>query len=321
VTSVRCTDPSRFARTRATGRGHYAAASAAVVVAISTTVLASAGSASATATQVPMGTAEPFAVLAGTGITNTGPTSISGDIGTLPNPAMTVTGSILLTGTNHQGDGVTATAKSDLTTAYLAAKGQPSDFAVTADLAGQTLTPGVYTSATGLAINGPLPLTLDANGDPNAVFVFQAGSSLVTQPNTQVQLIDSANACHVFWQVTSSTTLGVNSTFAGNILTLQSSTLKTGATLDGSVLSRNGAVTLDTNTILRPACASPVTAGTSTITGPGTTPPPATTGPTTGPVGVDGTPGGQVVQVPVGAVAAGGGGSAAVGRLWSWATH
>jgi hypothetical protein len=330
MTSVRCIDPSLTTRDSATKRAHYGAASAAVVVAISATVLASAGDASAAATQVVLATAEPFAVLAGTGITSTGTTSISGDIGTLPTPALTVTGSILLTGTNHAGDGVTATAKSDLTTAYLAAAAQSTDpgGSIVADLAGQTLTPGVYTGAADLAINGPLPLTLDANGDPNAVFVFQSPSTLVTQPGTQVVLTDSANACHVFWQVATSTTLGVNSTFAGNILTLQSSTLKTGATLEGSVLSRNGAVTLDDNTILRPACASPVTAGTSTITGAGTTPPPAAP-PATSPgpgAGADvaeagGTAGGQVARVPVGPVAAGGGGSTAVGRLWPGATH
>jgi hypothetical protein len=241
---------------------------------------------------------------------------------------MTVTGSIVLTGTNHANDGVTATAKGDLTAAYLAAEAQSTDpgNTISTDLAGQTLTPGVYTGAADLAINGPLPLTLDANGDPNAVFVLKSPSTLVTQPGTQVLLTDSANACHVFWQVTSSTTLGVNSTFAGNILTLQSSTLNTGATLEGSVLSRNGAVTLNDNTILRPACASPVTAGTSTITGSGTTPPPATPpGPSAGPAGAVGgagaAAGGQVTRIPVGAVAAGGGGLTAVGRLWSWATH
>ncbi|WNV75154.1 ice-binding family protein [Geodermatophilus sp. DSM 44513] len=242
-----------------------------------------------------MGTAEPFAVLAGTGITSTGPTTINGDIGTYPNTAMTVTGSLVLNGTDHSGDGVTQTAKSDLTAAYLDAAGQTSDFPVIADLAGQTLTPGVYTTATGLEINGPVPLTLDAGGDANAVFVFQAGSTLITQPNTQVNLVNGAIACNVFWQVTSSATLGVDSTFRGTILALQSSTLNTRATLEGRVLSRNGAVTLDQNTILRPACASPVTA---TYTG--------GTGGSGGTAGTGGT-GGQVTRVPVGSVDAGGG--------------
>jgi hypothetical protein len=240
---------------------------------------------------------------------------------------MTVTGSFVLTGTDHSNDGVTADAKDDLTAAYLAADGQASDFAVSADLAGQTLTPGVYTSASGLAINGPVPLTLDAGGDPNAVFVFQAGSTLITQPNTQVDLINGATACNVFWQVTSSTTLGVNSVFRGTILTLQSSTLNTGATLEGSVLSRNGAVTLDANTILRPACATPVTGPPTTLppttppttTPPPTTPPTTTPPPTTPPTGADGS---QITRIPVGSVDAGGGGADEIaGRLWSSVTR
>jgi hypothetical protein len=326
VTSDRCIDltPTERAHHRRPARSaRYGAAAAAALVAISATVLASAGSAQAAADPVPMGTAEPFAVLAGTGITSTGPTTINGDIGTHPNGAMTVTGSLVLSGTDHSNDGVTAGAKDDLTAAYLAAEGQTSDFAVSADLAGQTLTPGVYTSASGLEINGPVPLTLDARDDPNAVFVFQAGSTLITQPNTRVDLINGATACNVFWQVTSSTTLGVNSVFRGTILTLQSSTLNTGATLEGSVLSRNGAVTLDANTILRPACATPVTAPPVTV--PPTTPPPTTPPPTTPPPGTDaigGTAGGQITRVPVGSVDAGGGGAADMaGRLWSSAAR
>lgn len=324
MTSDRCIDPTHTERSphgRHARSARYGAVSAAALLAVSVIVLASAGSAQAAATPVPMGTAEPFAVLAGTGITSTGPTTINGDIGTHPNGAMTVTGSFVLSGTDHSNDGVTAGAKDDLTAAYLAAEGQTSDFAVSADLAGQTLTPGVYTSASGLAISGPVPLTLDAGGDPNAVFVFQAGSTLVTQPNTQVNLINGATACNVFWQVTSSTTLGVNSVFRGTILTLQSSTLNTGATLEGSVLSRNGAVTLDANTILRPACATPVT-------GPPVTVPPTASAPGTDVAGTDltaGTAGGQITRVPVGSVDAGGGGAAGVadiaGRLWSSATR
>ena len=284
----------------------YGAGGAAAALAISAALLASSAPAQAAATPVPMGTAEPFAVLAGTGITSTGTTTINGDIGSHPNPVMTVTGSVLLTGTDHRGDGVTAGAKTDLTAAYLAAAGQASDFTVSADLAGQTLTPGVYTSGSGLEINGPVPLTLDAGGDPNAVFVFQAGSTLITQPGTSVNLINGATACNVFWQVTSSTTLGVNSVLRGTILTLQSSTLNTGATLEGSVLSRNGAVTLDTNTILRPACATPVTTTVPTLLSP---PPPTT--------GTGGAAGGQVTRIPVGPVDAGGDTGRITGRLRS----
>ena len=282
-------------------RARYGAAAAASLVAMSATFLASAGTAQAAAGPVPMGTAEPFAVLGGTGITSTGTTTINGDIGSFPTPVMTVTGSVVLTGTDHRGDGVTQAAKTDLTAAYLAAAGQGSDFPVVADLAGQTLTPGVYTTASGLAINGPLPLTLDAGGDPNAIFVFQAGSTLITQPGTTVNLINGATACNVFWQVTSSTTLGVNSVFRGTILTLTDSTMNTGATLEGSLLTRNGAVTLDSNTILRPACATPPTTTTTT----------SLTTPTTSPAA----DGGQVRRVPTGSVDAGDGTAQVSGRF------
>jgi hypothetical protein len=275
------------------------------VLAISAAFLASAATAQAVAVAVPMGTAEPFAVLSGAGISSTGTTTINGDIGTFPTTSTTVTGSMVLTGTDHAGDGVTQGAKTDLTAAYLAAEAQGSDFAVVADLAGQTLTPGVYTTATGLAINGPLPLTLDAGGDSNAVFVFQAGSTLVTQPGTTVNLINGATACNVFWQVTSSTTLGVNSVFRGQVLSLQSSTMNTGATLEGSLLSRNGAVSMDSNTILRPACATPTTGTTTTTT---SVPTPAAEG-------------GQVRRVPVGSVDAGDGSAQVSGLFVSSGTR
>jgi hypothetical protein len=304
VTSVRYNHPSPTARLRGRAAARHGAAGTAVLLVLSGGLLATAGSAQAVATPVPLGTAEPFAVLSGLGITSTGPTTVNGDIGTYPNTAMSVSGPLILNGTDHSGDGVTQTAKSDLTAAYLAAAAQLPDTTVSADLAGQTLTPGVYFKSDGLEVNGPVPLTLDAQGDPNAVFVLRSGSYLTTQPNTRVELVGGATACNVFWQVTSSTILGVNSTFRGTILTLTDSTLNTGATLEGSVFSRNGAVVLDQNTIVRPDCASDVTA-TYTAVGAG------------GAAGADrsGGTGRQVTRVPVGSVDAGGGLATAVPRF------
>ena len=210
--------------------------------------------ASAAATAVPLGTADSFAVLAGAGITNTGPTTINGDIGTYP--TTTITGGTLFTlnGTNHAGDGVTQTAKTDLVTAYNTAAGQGPTTPIAADLGGQILVSGVYNSASSIGLSGTL--TLNAAGNPNAVFVFQAASTLTTASGSQVSLINGAQACNVFWQIGSSATLGTGSSFRGTILAMQSITATTGSTIIGRLLARNGAVTLDTNSITRPTCAA-----------------------------------------------------------------
>jgi Ice-binding-like/Bacterial Ig domain len=233
---------------------------------------------SAEAASVPLGTADSFAVLADSTVTNTGPSVISGDLGV--SPGTSVTGfppGTVTAGTIHAADNVALQAEGALATAYNDAAGRSSTAAISADLAGRTLTPGVYTSATSLGLSGDL--TLDAQGDPNAVFVFQAGSTLTVGSGSHVLLIRGAQACNVFWQVGSSAAIGSGSAFAGNILALTSISLTTGATLNGRALARNGAVTLDTNTIIKAACAAqtsptPVTAppsvtNTSAITGAG----------------------------------------------------
>jgi hypothetical protein len=203
---------------------------------------------------VPLGTASSFVVLAGAGITNTGPTTLNGDLGTFPTPSVTGAGSLTVTGTNHAGDAVTQGAKGALVTAYDNAAGQGPATAIAADLAGQTLAPGVYNSASSIGLTGAL--TLNGGGDPRAVFVFQAGSSLTTATASSVLLVNGAQACNVFWQVGSSATLGTGSVFRGSILALTDITVTTGATVEGRVLALNGAVSLDTNTITRPQCAA-----------------------------------------------------------------
>jgi hypothetical protein len=210
---------------------------------------------------IGLGTASSFSVLAGEGITNTGPTTVAGDIGTFPNTSITGLGSITVLGTNHAGDSVTQGAKNDLTTAYTTAAGEGPTTAIAADLVGRTLKPGVYNSASAVALSGVL--TLDAAGDPSAVWVFQAGSTLITAPGSRVVMLNGAQPCHVYWQVGSSATLGTNSRFVGTILALTSISLQTGATVDGRVLARNGAVTLDTNTITRSACSTATRAPTT----------------------------------------------------------
>ncbi|MDP9259575.1 MAG: ice-binding family protein [Actinomycetota bacterium] len=207
------------------------------------------------ASPVPLGTAEPFAVLAGSTVTNTGPTVLNGDLGLSPGTSVTGFPPGTVNGSQHVTDAVASQAQTDLTTAYNDAAAQAPTGTVSADLGGQRLAPGVYRSASSLGLTGAL--TLDAQGNANAVFIFQAGSTLTTASASSVNLVNGAQACNVFWQVGSSATLGTASSFRGSILALTSITATTGATVDGRVLARNAAVTLDTNTITRSRCATP----------------------------------------------------------------
>jgi hypothetical protein len=241
------------------------------------------------ATPVGLGTAGSFAVLAGAGITNTGPTTVNGDVGTFPTTTISGSASMTVTGTNHGGDAVTQQAKTDLVTAYNNAAGQGPTSPIAADLGGQTLVPGVYNSASSIGLTGTL--TLNGGGDANAVFIFQAGSALTTATGSQVSLVNGAQACNVFWQVGSSATLGTGSTFRGTILAMTSISVTTGATVDGRVLARNGAVTLDTDTITASACAAQApTTTTPTTTTPTTS---TTTPPASAPVPAAVAPGGD----------------------------
>lgn len=207
-----------------------------------------------------MGTAASFAVLGGTTVTNTGPSAISGNLGVSPNTAVTgFPPGKVIHGTIHSADAVAAQAQHDVTTAYNDAAGRSPSATVGADLGGRTLAPGVYTGPT-LGLTGTL--TLNAHGNPNAVFVFQAGSTLITASTSKVALVNGANACNVFWKVGSSATLGTHSVFVGTVLALTSVSAKTGASVKGRLLARNGAVTLDTNTITSTSCAAATTKAT-----------------------------------------------------------
>jgi hypothetical protein len=238
---------------------------------------------------VELGTAEPFAVLAGTpAITNTGPTTITGDVGISPAAEVTGFPPGTVNGTIHAADAVALQAQSDLTIAYDDAAGRtPATTVAGGTLGGQTLVGGVYTAG-GSTLDLTGTLTLDAENDPNSVWIFQATSDLVTASSSSVVFINGGQPCNVFWQVTSSATLGSGSTFAGTILALTSITMQDGVTLDGRALARNGEVTLINDTITRATCAaaapsaSPTPASNAGLTPPPTDALPMTDVPTSG---------------------------------------
>jgi type VI secretion system secreted protein VgrG len=214
---------------------------------------------------IRQGTTSTYGVLAGSTVTNTGATTISGtaggDIGLSPGTSFTGSASVTTSGVLHITDTAASIAQTDLVTAYNDL-GIPTPTTLGApDLAGQTLLPGTYATAAGTFANSGT-LTFDAQGDPSAVFVFQAASTVITSPNSTMVLTNGAQACNIFWQVGSSATLGVSSTFRGHIYALTSITANTGATIYGQLLARNGAVTLDTNTIRNDSC---VTSAATTI--------------------------------------------------------
>lgn len=216
--------------------------------------LPSASAARLLATAPPLKTAWTFAVLGGSTVTNTGNSVVTGDLGVSPGTAITGFelvdgGPGIVNGTIHQTDAVAQQAQTDATTAYnaLASQTCPNDLSGT-DLGGLILTPDVYCFDTSAQLTGLL--TLDALGDPNAIWVFQIGSTLTTADNSSVTVINSGQSCNVWWQVGSSATLGTDTAFMGYILADQSISLNDGADIKyGAALALNGAVTMINNQI------------------------------------------------------------------------
>lgn len=201
-------------------------------------------------TAPPLGAAASFAVLGGSTVTNTGPTIVTGDLGVSPGSAITgFPPGTVVGGSTHAADALAAQAQIDATTAYnnLAAQACTTTFGVPTDLGGMTLLPGLYCFASSAAVTGTL--TLNAQGNANAVFVFKTGSTFITASGSSVVVINGGQNCNVFWQVGSSATLGTTSTVPGTIIALTSITLNTGASLSGRSIARNGAVTLDSNNV------------------------------------------------------------------------
>jgi hypothetical protein len=205
----------------------------------------------AQADTITLGNATPFAVLAGSAVTNTGLSVIDGDVGVSPGTSITgfPPGSVTPPGTINNKNAAANQAQIDLTTAYNALAGlSPTSTLTGTDLGGLTLTPGVYFFASSAQLTGTL--TLNAEGLSNALWVFQIGKTLTTASVSAVSIINPGPDDALYWQIGSSATLGTGTDFEGNLLAKASITLNTGATDNcGRVLAENAAVTLDTNTI------------------------------------------------------------------------
>lgn len=202
---------------------------------------------------VKLRTASSFAILAGSTVTNTGPTQITGDVGIFPGNSITGFPPGVINGKLHAGDAIAEQAELDLTRAYNDAMGRlRGAVKVAGNIGGQTLVPGLYKSTSSLAISSG-DLTLDARGNSDAVFIFQIASKFTTTSGRMVILTNGAHARNIFWAVGSSATLGTGCSFYGNLLVHQSISMATGTVMVGRALTHVGAVTMQRNTIVKPA--------------------------------------------------------------------
>jgi hypothetical protein len=203
-------------------------------------------------TAVTLGSTADLAVLAGSSITSTGATNITGDIGLSPGSSIGGFPPGILVGTQHINDAISDQAKLDLTAMYNDLAGRTSTDIVTlsGNIGGLTLTPGLYKSTSSLAISSG-DLTFDAKGNADAIFIIQIATTLTTTSGRKVILSGGALASNIFWQVGSSATFGTTSVVKGTVLAMQSITLNTGATVDGRVLARTGSITMAGNTIVK----------------------------------------------------------------------
>lgn len=277
--------PARRTSARPTRR---AVRRSAVLLTGVTALAAFAGPATAAQPPVGLGVASSFSVLSGSAVTNVGPSTLGGDLGVSPGTAVSGFPPGLFSGVLHAADAVAAQAQSDVTQAYVDAASRTPPLMLSGDLGGRILTPGVYRAPSSIGLTGTL--TLDAQGDPSAVFIVQVGSTLTTASASRVALINGAQPCNVTWQIGSSATLGSASAFAGNLLAAASISLDDAVSVRGRLLARSGAVTLINDTVVTAPCATDsdptrpgADAGTPPTAAAGGTPPAGTPGSSPGP--------------------------------------
>ena len=221
--------------------------------------------ATAQAEPVNLATAGSFVALGGSTVTNTGPSVLNGDLGVSPGTSLVGFGlPAVVNGATHANDAVAGQAQLDVTTAYNVAAGQPASSLTGLDLGNRTLTAGAYRYTSSAQLTGAL--TLDAQGDPNAQFVFEIGSTLTTASASSVNMINGASPCNVYWQVGSSATIGSTTAFQGNIMALTDITLNNGASVQGRVLARNGQISMDNNVLNISGCTTGSSSGGGTPT-------------------------------------------------------
>jgi type VI secretion system secreted protein VgrG len=240
-----------------------------VVTGVGCALLLSGASIALAQTAPSLGSAGSFVVVGASTVTNTGTSILHGALGLSPGDASSITGFPpgIVFGETHAADAVALTAQNSITAAWNNLTGQACTQNLTGqDLGGLTLTSGVYCFDTSAQLTGTL--TLNAQGNPNAVFIFKTGSSVTTASGSSVVMINGGSPCNVFWQVGSSATLGTTTSFAGNILALASISMNSGASIDGRALARTAAVTLITNDIDASMCGAPVTPEPIPVPGP-----------------------------------------------------
>lgn len=272
--STNAGSPGGGARRRWWPRASAAGAVTSLVLVVAALPVSSAYAAEA---PVGLGTASGYSVLGGQTVTNTGSTTLSGDLGVSPGTAITGFPPGTVGGATHAADAQAGKAQADLKLAYNDAAGRAPTASIGAELAGRTLTAGVYksTGPTGIGVAGGT-LTLNGQGNPNAVFIFQVAKTLITSSAAKIKLTNGAQACHVYWQVASSATLGTRSSFVGTIMALTSVSVTTRATVEGRALARTGSVTLDANTFTDARCGTSPTPSSSASSTPATSTPSST---------------------------------------------